>query len=257
MLMFLVNHPKADQFDLRSLRRVLFAGAPVTPVVFEKAIQRFGNIFMHGFGTTETVGSISILRIDEVAAALAGGNKEILGSCGKSYDGMQAEVVEESGVPVAPGAVGEIRVRGVGTTLGYWNKPEETRKAFRDHWFYTSDLARVDDQGFIHVVGRKKDMIITGGENVFPAEVESVLYKHPAVTQSAVIGLPDETWGESVTAVIVKRSDVQVTENEIRAFCRKEIAGYKVPKKVIFLDALPLSASGKLLKNKLREQLAL
>jgi acyl-CoA synthetase (AMP-forming)/AMP-acid ligase II len=107
------------------------------------------------------------------------------------------------------------------------------------------------------VVGRKKDMIITGGENVFPAEVESVLYKHPAVTQSAVIGLPDETWGESVTAVIVKRSDVQVTENEIRAFCRKEIAGYKVPKKVIFLDALPLSASGKLLKNKLREQLAL
>ncbi len=255
MLMFLINHPKADRFDLRSLRRVLFAGAPVTPVVFEKAIHRFGNIFMHGFGTTETVGSISILKTNDVAVALAGGNKGILESCGKSYDGMHAEVVEEGGAPVAPGTVGEIRVRGVGTTLGYWNKVDETRKAFRDGWFYTADLARVDDQGFIYVVGRKKDMIITGGENVFPAEVESVLYKHPAVTQSAVIGLPDETWGESVTAIIVKRADAQVTESEIRTFCRKEIAGYKVPKKVIFMDALPMSASGKLLKNKLREQL--
>lgn len=254
MLLFFVAHPKVDRYDLSSLRRILFAGAPVTPVVFQRAIERFGNVFAHGFGTTETVGSVSILKPQVVARALEAGKTNILASCGRSYAGMEAEVVDGDDRPVLPGEVGEIRVRGQGVTLGYWSKEAETRKSFRNGWFYTEDLARLDDQGFLYVAGRKKDMIITGGENVFPAEVENVLYRHPAVGQAAVIGTYDETWGEAVTAVVVPKDEARVTEDDIRSFCRHEIAGYKVPKKVFFVDSLPLSASGKLLKSKLKEQ---
>lgn len=166
----------------------------------------------------------------------------------------QAEVVDESGRQVSPGIIGEIRVRGLGMTLGYWHKEEETRHSFRNGWYYTEDLGRVDDQGFIYIVGRKKDMIITGGENVFPAEVENVLYQHPAVDQAAVIGIEDPIWGEAVTAFVVKKAGAEVSENDLRSFCRNEIAGYKVPKKVIFIADLPLSASGKLLKSTLKKR---
>jgi acyl-CoA synthetase (AMP-forming)/AMP-acid ligase II len=149
---------------------------------------------------------------------------------------------------------GETRVRGLGMTLGYWNKEAETKEAFRNGWYYPMDLCKVDEQGYIYVVDRKNDMIITGGENVYPAKVENVLYKHPAVAQVAVIGAKDEKWGEVVTALILKKKDSNTTEEEIRTFCKKEIAGYKVPKKVVFVESLPMSASGKLLKYKLREQ---
>ncbi len=256
MLLYFVNHPSADRYKLGSLKKILFAGAPVTPVVFQRAIERFGNIFIHAFGATETVGSVTILKTDVVKQALAEGRREILYSCGSSYADMQVEVVKEDGSPLPPGDVGEIRVRGLGTTQGYWHKEEETRRSFRGGWYYTEDLGRADERGLFYVVGRKKDMIITGGENVIPAEVENALYKHPAVAQAAVIGLADELWGESVTAFIVIKIGVQVDEGAIRSFCRDEIAGYKVPKKVIFLQSLPTSASGKLMKNKLKEMFA-
>lgn len=252
MLLFLVNHPHVDRYDLGSLRKILFAGAPVTPVVFERAIERFGNVFIHGFGTTETVGSVSVLKPEEIARALAEGKREILSSCGRAYQGMQFEVVDEKGSPVPAGVVGEVRVRGLGMTAGYWNRESETGKSFRNGWFYTEDMCRVDEQGFLFVSGRKKEMIITGGENVYPAEVESVLYKHPAVELAAVIGAPDEKWGEIVTAFVVKKEGAPVAEEEIRTFCRSEIAGYKVPKRVIFERALPMSPTGKLLKHKLK-----
>lgn len=252
MLLFLVNHPHVDRYDLGSLRKVLFAGAPVTPIVFQRAIERFGNVFIHGFGTTETMGSVCILKTEEVARALAERKLEVLGSCGKAFEGMEFDVVDEAGVPVTPGVEGEIRVRGMGTTVGYWNKESETGKSFRGGWFYTEDMCRLDEQGFIYISGRKKEMIITGGENVYPAEVESVLYKHPAVGLAAVVGTPDAKWGESVTAFVVKKDQHDVTEEDIRSFCRREIAGYKVPKKVFFVCGLPMSASGKLLKHKIK-----
>lgn len=254
MLLFLVDHPHSDRFNLSSLKKVLFAGAPVTPVVFKKAIERFGNIFIHAFGTTETVGSMCNLKTEDVSEALTAGRSEILGSCGRAYVDMQIEVVDELDAPVPPGVPGEIRGRGLGVTLGYWNKEQETKGAFRNGWFYTGDLARVDEQGFIYIVGRKKEMIITGGENVYPAEVENVLYKCPSVVQAAVVGAPDNKWGEAVTAFIVKKDGSDVTEEDIRSYCRKHIAGYKVPKRVRFVDSLPISATGKLLKNKLVEQ---
>jgi acyl-CoA synthetase (AMP-forming)/AMP-acid ligase II len=256
MLQFLVDHPKLGEHNMKSLRKVLFAGAPVTPVVFEKAIGLLGNVFVHPFGTTETVGTVTMLDTEDVADALAGGDRELLGSCGRSFIDMEAAVTDETGALAKPDVVGELKVRGLGNTLGYWNNDRETKKAFKDGWFHTGDLCRMDERGFFYVVGRKKDMIITGGENVYPAEIENVLYKHPAVEQAAIIGLPDKKWGEVVTAIIVKKAGSRVTEEELRGFCRGEIAGYKVPKKVFFIDSLPMSASGKLLKNKLKEQLA-
>lgn len=255
MLETLVNCPECAPEKLKSLRKVIFAGAPVSAVVFEQAVRRFGNIFIHGFGTTETLGSVSILRIADVAKAMSSQKTEILGSCGRSYADMQAEVVDADGNRVAAGVVGEIRARGLGVTQGYWRKPRETERAYRDDWYYTEDLARVDEDGLIYIVGRKRDMIISGGENVFPAEVENILHKHPAVAQAAVIGMADATWGESVTAVIVKKVGMEVSESDIRSFCRQEIAGYKVPKHVVFTDELPTSATGKLMKGKLREKI--
>ena len=224
---------------------MFFAGAPVTPVIFQKAIERFGNVLLHLFGTAETVGQTTILKTEDVATAIESGNMEILGSCGRSFADMQSVVVDENDQPVSPGTVGEIKVRGLGNTLGYWNKEDETRKDFRDGWYYPLDMCRVDEKGFIYVVDRKKDMIITGGENVYPAEVENVLYKHPDVSQAAVIGTPDRKWGEVVTALVVRKDGSEIPAEDIESFCRGEIAGYKVPKKVLFVDALPMSVSGK------------
>ena len=254
MVLFLVDFPEKEKYDASSLRKLYFAGAPVTPVIFEKAIGKYGNIFVHLFGTTETVGQATILKTEDVSKALAEGKEEILGSCGRSFADMEAQVVDEKDRLVAPGEVGEIRIRGLGNTLGYWNKDGETRKVFRDGWYYPLDMCRVDEDGYIYVVDRKKDMIITGGENVYPAEVENVLYKHPDVAQAAVIGLPDEKWGEKVTAIVKVRPGAGFDEDSLRTFCRGEIAGYKVPKAVIFVDDLPMSASGKILKYKLRHE---
>jgi len=254
MLLFLVDYPEIKKYDVSSLKYIFFAGAPVTPVIYKKAINIFGNVFIHLFGTSETVGHTTILPTDDIAKAMASGNDDIFSSCGRSSPDMQSIVVDEKDNPVRPGAVGEIKVRGLGTTLGYWRNEKATKQDYRNGWYYPLDLCKVDEKGYVYVVDRKKDMIITGGENVYPAEIENVLYKHPGVQHTAVIGLPDKKWSQVVTAIVVKKSEVETTEDELRAFCRQEIAGYKVPKKIIFVDELPMSTSGKILKYRLRDQ---
>lgn len=256
MLLFLVDYPGVRKYDVSSLRYVFFAGAPVTPVIYKNAIEIFGNVFIHLFGTSETVGHTSILMPQDVAKAMDTGNDEIFSSCGRSSPDMQSVVVDENDVPIEPGQVGEIKVRGLGTTLGYWRKEEATKEVYRDGWYYPLDLCKVDENGFIYVVDRKKDMIITGGENVYPAEVENVLYKHPGIRLAAVIGLPDPKWDEIVTAFVVKKEGAEVGEDDLKTFCRKEIAGYKTPKRVVFVDELPMGTSGKILKYQLRDQLS-
>ncbi|HOP47723.1 MAG TPA: long-chain-fatty-acid--CoA ligase [Desulfobacteraceae bacterium] len=255
MLLFLVDYPDVSKYDVSSLKYIFFAGAPVTPVIYKKAIEIFGNVFIHLFGTSETVGHTAILMPGDVERALETGNDEIFSSCGRSSPDMESMVVDDADQPVTPGVVGEIKVRGLGTTLGYWNKKEMTGEVYRNGWYYPLDLCRVDDRGYIYVVDRKKDMIITGGENVYPAEVENVLYKHPNVRQVSVIGLPDPKWGEVVTAVVVPKNGADFDPDELRDFCRKEIAGYKTPKKVIFMESLPMGTSGKILKYRLRDDL--
>jgi len=254
MLRFFVDHPESGEYDLSSLKKLMFAGAPVSSVVFRKAIDQFGNIFIHAYGTTETTGSATILRTEEVAQALAERRTEILDSCGKTYCAMETEIVDEHDQAVPSGAIGEIRIRGMGMTRGYWNREEETQRVFRNGWYYSGDLGTVDACGYIHVNGRKTEMIITGGENVFPAEVENVLYQHPAVAEVAVIGIQDQKWGEAITAFVVKKPGAQVSEEELRSFCSKELARYKVPRKILWVENLPTSTSGKLLKNKLKVQ---
>ncbi|NPA25149.1 MAG: long-chain-fatty-acid--CoA ligase [Deltaproteobacteria bacterium] len=256
MVLFLAAYQTPEKFDFSSLKKIYFAGAPVTPVVFEKAIKTYGNVFIHLFGTSETVGQATILTTRDVARALEAGKSEILASCGRSFADMECQVVDENDNPVPPEVVGEIRVRGLGNVKGYWRKEKETAQVFRQGWYYPLDLCRVDEEGYIYIVDRKKDMIITGGENVYPAEVENVLYRHPAVSQAAVIALPDEKWGEAVTAVIEVRPGFEIDSEEIRAFCKKEIASYKVPRRIIQVEQMPRSASGKILKYRLRQQLS-
>ncbi|MEA3348496.1 MAG: AMP-binding protein [Pseudomonadota bacterium] len=254
MVLFMTEFPEPEKYDFSSLKKIYFAGAPVTPVVFQKAIKIYGNVFIHLFGTSETVGQTTILKISDVARALAADKSEILASCGRSFVDMESVVVDEDDNLVAPGVVGELKVRGLGNTIGYWRKEAETKAVFRDGWYYPLDLCKVDAEGFIYIVDRKKDMIITGGENVYPAEVENVLYRHPEVGQAAVIALPDEKWGEAVTAVVQLKPGAETSEDELRKFCKSEIASYKVPSKVLFIDEMPRSASGKILKYKLRKE---
>jgi long-chain acyl-CoA synthetase len=164
-------------------------------------------------------------------------------------------VVNERGQDVRPDEVGEIIAKGPNIMVGYWNKPQETADAMRDGWLYTGDLATVDDEGFIYIVDRKKDMIITGGENVFSTEVENALYTHPAVLEAAAVGVPDATWGEAIKAIVVLKPGTQASPEDIMAHCRSQIAHFKVPRSVDFYEgALPKSGSGKILKRELREK---
>jgi long-chain acyl-CoA synthetase len=169
--------------------------------------------------------------------------------------GVRVRVVDLQGRDVRPGEVGEIIAKGPNIMVGYWNNPQATADAVRDGWLYTGDLATVDDEGYIYIVDRKKDMIITGGENVFSTEVENVVYTHPAVLEAAVVGVPDVTWGEAIKAIVVLKPGMTATEAEIIEYCRGHIAHFKVPRTVDFyMGALPKSGSGKILKRELREK---
>ena len=173
-------------------------------------------------------------------------------SCGRPMVGVEARIVDpDDRTPVPRGEVGEVAVRGPNVMLGYWNKPEQTDAVLVDGWYHTGDLGRLDDEGLLYLVDRAKDMIVSGGENVYSTEVEDVLYRHPAVLEAAVFGIPDERWGEAVHAVVVPRS--AVTEAELIRHCREAIAGYKVPKRIELRDeVLPKSGAGKVLKRELR-----
>ncbi|MCY1425089.1 Long-chain-fatty-acid--CoA ligase [compost metagenome] len=174
-------------------------------------------------------------------------------SVGRGGFGVLVKVVDEHGREVPRGTVGEVIVRGPNVMQGYWNKPEETAKALRNGWLHTGDGAYMDEQGYLFIVDRLKDMIVSGGENIYSAEVENVIARHPAVAMCAVIGVPHEQWGEAVHAVVVCKPGMSLDEQAVRAHCRESIAGYKCPKSVEFRSELPLSGAGKVLKRDLRE----
>jgi long-chain acyl-CoA synthetase len=182
------------------------------------------------------------------------GEENLLLSCGKPMVMAEVKVVDEDGNECPPGEVGEIVIRGEQTLTGYFRNEEGTRKAYEGGWFRSGDMARRDEEGFFYIVDRMKDMILTGGENVYSREVEEVIYTHPAVSEAAIIGLPDPTWGENVTAVIVLKPGMSATEADIITAVRDRLAGYKKPKKVIFIDEMPKTVSGKIIKKDLRER---
>jgi acyl-CoA synthetase (AMP-forming)/AMP-acid ligase II len=243
----IVNSPAAQTTDFGSLRRIVYAGSPIRAEAIRAATTLLGCELLQFYGTTETY-IITLLRPEQHDPS----NTELLGSCGQPFPLVDVRIVDpETGTDTAD-RVGEILVRSPMMFAGYWNAPELTADAFRGSWYRTGDLGRQDDAGNLHLVDRLKDMIVTGGENVYSIEVESALTRHPSVLSAAVIGTPDATWGEAVTAFVVTSPGDTLDAADLIAFCRTQIASYKTPKAVHFVAALPETASGKTRKDALR-----
>jgi acyl-CoA synthetase (AMP-forming)/AMP-acid ligase II len=253
MLIQLLNYPDSQRYDLSSLRWISYGAAPMPVEILKRALALFGPILIQVYGLTEAYPVTLLPREDHI---LEGPEEKLkrLGSCGRELINCEAKVVNERGEDVVPGEKGEIITRGDHVMEGYWRLPEETSATIRNGWLHTGDLATVDAEGYIYIVDRKKEIIITGGENVSPREVEEVIYMHPSVSEAAVIGVPDEKWGEMVKALVVLKDGKKATAEEIMDLCRNNLAGFKKPKDVEFLDFLPHTPSGKVLKRELRER---
>lgn len=250
MLKMLLDQPPLSNHDLSSLKNIIYGAAPIDPALLQRAMERIpSSQFLQAYGMTETSPVSAVLP---TACHIANGPK--LKAAGRPAPACEVRIVDPaSGNDCPMGVVGEIAVRGPGVMLGYWNKPEETAKALRDGWMHTGDAGYFDADGYLFITDRIKDMIICGGENVYSTEVENAILTHPAVQFCAVIGIPDEKWGEAVHAVIVVRPGHELYAEAVQTHCRQLIASYKCPRSVEFRNELPLSAAGKLLKYKLRE----
>ena len=255
MINAVVNAPDLRRYDLSSLRLIFYGGGPMPVSVLERAIDRLGCGFTQGYGLTETLEATFLVSADHVVNGTAEQTRR-LASAGREAVGAEVRIVDGAGAEVGTGETGEILIRSESVITGYWNNPEETANVIRDGWFHTGDLGYLDDERYLFVVDRKKDMVVSGGMNIYSKEIESVLYRHPAVLEAAVIGLPDEQWGEIVTAVIALKPGQEVSGEELVELCKASLAGYKKPRKVFFLDELPKNPSGKILKRVLRESLA-
>ena len=251
MIQMLVDHPARAQHDLSSLRRVVYGASPMSGAVLERAIKALPEAaFVHVYGMTELSPCATVLHWREFSGNQGEARRM---SAGRPIVGCEVQVVDPERNPVPPGTVGEIAVRGDTVMLGYWNRPEETARAVVDGWMHTGDGGVMDREGFVTVVDRIKDMIITGGENVYSIEVENVIAQHPMVAQCAVIGIPSDKWGEQVHAVVVPKPDAAPAPEELVAFCRTLLGGFKCPRSVEVRDApFPLSGAGKVLKRDLR-----
>jgi long-chain acyl-CoA synthetase len=249
MILFLVQAPRIRETDLSSLRLIVYGAAPIPAELLKQAIAIFPCGFQQVYGLTETTGAITLLPPKDHDPNDA---KKLL-SCGYAQEGVELRIVGDNGKDMAPGKVGEIAVRSLQVMGGYWKLPEATARAVQGDWFFTGDAGYLDEAGYLYIYDRVKDMIVSGGENIYPAEVESALFGHPAVADVAVIGVPDERWGEAVKAVVVKKADAELTPGELIGWARERIAGYKLPKSVDFIDALPRNPTGKILKRELRK----
>ena len=254
MIHALLAEPTRRQHDLSSLRLLSYGAAPMSPSRIREAWDLFGPVLAQGYGAGETTGGVVSLGIVDHARAIAGDKPELLLACGRPVCESEVEVLDELGQPVKGDAIGEICVRGPDVFAGYWRAPESTREVLGpDGWLRTGDLARIDAEGYIYIVDRKKEMLVSGGFNVYPREVESVIAQHPAVYEVCVVGVPDEHWGEAVKAVVVLRQGTQAGAEELMRFCEGRLAGFKRPRTIDFVDQLPKNANGKLSRKDVRE----
>jgi long-chain acyl-CoA synthetase len=245
--------PRLREFDVHSLQVIFYGGSLMPERLIEEVVELMPTArLVQGYGLTETSPTLSLLTHEDHVNELHKGRRR---SAGQASLGIELAILDESGRKVEPGVRGEICARGATITQGYWEKPELTTEALRGGWFHSGDIGVMDNDGYLYVIDRLKDMIITGGENVYSIEVENVIFQHPAVDMCAVIGLPSATWGESVHAVVSCRAGTQLTQEEILQCCRKTLANYKVPKTVdIRTTAWPMSAAGKVLKSELKKE---
>ncbi|HZD25422.1 MAG TPA: long-chain-fatty-acid--CoA ligase [Alphaproteobacteria bacterium] len=253
MLNMVVNHPEVANYDLTSVERILYGASPMPAAVIRKALEVMPGVkFVHGYGQTESSPFLTALgpEYHDLASPLS----ERMGSIGHPGPAIEVLILDETDAEAPRGTVGEICARAPNVMLGYWNKPELTAQTLRNGWLHTGDGGYMDEDGFVYIVDRMKDMIISGGENVYSAEVENAIYQHPAVAECAVIGIPHEKWGEQVHAVVRLKEGEKLDEAGLIAHCHELIAGYKCPRSVTFRDEpLPLSGAGKILKTELRK----
>jgi acyl-CoA synthetase (AMP-forming)/AMP-acid ligase II len=247
MLLFLLRTSGCQETDFRSLRHIVYGASPIPLELQREAMATFGCDFGQLYGLTEVTGIATLLPPQDHDPG-----SPRMHSCGKPLRNAEIKVVGGDGVTLPPKQVGEIVVRTPQLMKGYWRQPEATAVAIRDGWFHTGDAGYFDEDGFLYVHDRVKDMVISGGENIYPAEVENALYGHPAVADVGVIGVPDDRWGEAVKAIVVRKPGIEVGERELIDFCRERIAHYKAPSSVDFVAELPRNPSGKILKRVLR-----
>jgi acyl-CoA synthetase (AMP-forming)/AMP-acid ligase II len=248
MMKIMLEDPACSSTDFSSLKLIIYGTAPAPEALVRTAQKTFGCGLAQGYGMTETAGTISYLTPEDHAHPV--GNR--LRSAGRPLAGVEIRVCNADGVSVPANTIGEVTCRGGQVAVGYWHYPEATAQAIRDGWLRTGDAGYFDQEGYLYICDRVKDMIISGGENIYPAEVENALYAHPDVSDVAVIGVPDERWGEVPKAIVVRRPGSTVSEEELLEFGRTRIARFKVPRSVDFVDALPRNTSGKVLKRELR-----
>ncbi len=249
MIRMLIDHPGTAGYDLSTLRHLIYGASPISESLLERAQKALPTTGLaQAYGMTELAPAVSLLTAADHE------NPALQRSAGQALPHVEVRVVDAHDKEVPTGEIGEVVARGDNVMLGYWNQPDETAAVIRDGWMHTGDMARMDEHGYLFIVDRLKDMIITGGENVYSAEVENALASHPAIAAVAVIGVPDERWGERVHAVAVLRPGSEADEESIREHCRALIAGYKMPRSMEFVTDLPLSGAGKVLKRELRER---
>jgi long-chain acyl-CoA synthetase len=238
----MLHHPERERYDVSSLRTCVSGGSAMPVEVMRGFEKAFGCVVLEGYGLSETSPVASFNHLDR---------EHKPGSIGTPIHGVEMKVVDEDDNELPPGEVGEIVIRGHNVMKGYWNRPDATAEVMRDGWLHTGDMARVDEDGYFFIVDRKKDMIIRGGYNVYPREIEEVLYEHPAVLEAAVIGMPDQAMGEEVAAAVVLRPDAEASADDIRSFVKERVAAYKYPRHIWFTDELPKGPTGKILKREI------
>lgn len=252
MIMRMLQDPAFGAHDIRSLRIISYGTSPMSAAWIRRTMEAFPGVAMQQvYGLTETSPVLAILDEDDHAKALAG-REELLAAAGRPVPGVDLRIVDDFGAELPQGEAGEIVLRGPQIADGYHNRPRENAEVFRAGWFHTGDVGRVDAEGYLYVLDRKKDMVVTGGENVYTSEVEAAIYTHPAVREVAVVGVPDERYGEALCAVVVPAAGATLTAEALILHCRGHIGGYKIPRRILFVDALPKSAMGKVLKGQLR-----
>ncbi|MGD8612746.1 MAG: long-chain-fatty-acid--CoA ligase [Desulfobacterales bacterium] len=243
-----------ERYDLRHLRLISYAASPMPVELLKKAMRRFNCEFLQMYGQTETGPCTTALKPEDHVTEGSDAQIARLASAGRAVLDYEIRIVDPYGNDVAAGDIGEIIVRSEAMAVGYWNLPEETNQTIKDGWLYTGDFGRMDDEGYVFIVDRKNDLIISGGKNIYPREIEEVIYTHKAVLEVAVIGVPDDYWGESVKAYVVLKGGMNATEEEIIDLCKKAIASYKKPRSVEFVQQLPKSPTGKILKRVIKDQ---